>query len=114
MSKKKRQPLECVQEVPPACPKCGCTDRKKLDTVRKEEVFREREMSGKAPFNKQPFTMARWSRTTCLECGQHYKIIGYFRPADRTGGKDGLNQGKKKTRSEHGQLRIDSISNRSG
>jgi hypothetical protein len=107
MSKKKRQPLECVQEVPPACPKCGCTDRDELDGVKRVQ-FKEREISGKAPFSKQPYTMARWSHTTCRECGQRYKIIGYFRPALRASGKDALNQGKKKTRSEHGEFRTES------
>ena len=61
---KKRNVYEQVDVIPPACRKCGSTDRTGYVNVRTIEI------SGETATG-QPYTQMTLKRTMCKGCGQH-------------------------------------------
>jgi len=78
--REKRQQLQCVQARPPACPKCGCTDRTKKTSIV------TREING-VTVEGQKFTKVQWNYANCKNCNQRYKFMEYLYPVSRTGEK---------------------------
>lgn len=76
--RKKRQTLQCVQSLPPACPKCHCTDRSAKEAI----TYIERDINGTTK-DGRPFSKVQWNRTSCKNCGQYYKFMEYLYPANR-------------------------------
>ena len=72
----KKQDLEVSTCTPPACTKCGCTDRtNKQAVVRRNIAGTTRE--GFA------YTQIAWSYVNCLQCDNRYRIIEYLKPAEQ-------------------------------
>lgn len=72
----KKQDLEVSTCTPPACTKCGCTDRtNKQAVVRRNIAGTTRE--GFA------YTQIAWSYVNCLQCDTRYRIIEYLKPAEQ-------------------------------
>jgi len=72
--RKKREAIECIQVRPPACPKCGCTDRTNTDGVKKRDI------AGKT-VDGRLFTQVKWSYCNCRKCNQRYAFVSYLAPA---------------------------------
>lgn len=65
-TKRKRKPqaeYTQVDVIPPACTKCGSTERTGYHCVRTLE--------SKGNLKGRPYTRIVWKRTICKACGQH-------------------------------------------
>lgn len=64
-SKSTREPMPQATTSPTRCRKCGSTRRTAYHGTT------TRAITGIDPTTGQPYTHVIWSRTACLDCGQH-------------------------------------------
>ena len=76
-TRKPRQVIECVETIPPACPRCGCTDRNHKESTKRLQI------TGVSATGTS-YTAIQWNYTNCRGCGQRYSFRELLKPVDKS------------------------------